>query len=44
MPNMKLFASLGKQNDENVRHYPFKVETLVKQSWYNDYPSTRNLK
>ena len=26
------------------RHFALKVETLVKQGWYNEYPSTINLK
>ena len=36
--------SLVKKDKENVRHYAPKVETLVKQSWYNEYPSTINHK
>ena len=36
--------SLIKKENENVRHYALKVETLVKQVWYNEYPSIVNLK
>ena len=36
--------SLVKKDNENVRHFALKVETLVKQGWYNEYPSTINLK
>ena len=36
--------SLLKKDNENVRHFALKVETLVKQGWYNEYPSTINLK
>ena len=36
--------SLPKKDNENVRHFALKVETLVKQGWYNEYPSTINLK
>ena len=36
--------SLFKKDNENVRHFALKVETLVKQGWYNEYPSTINLK
>ena len=36
--------SLVKKDYENVRHFALKVETLVKQGWYNEYPSTINLK
>ena len=36
--------SLVKKDNENVRHYALKVETLVKQVWYNEYPSTIILK
>ena len=36
--------SLVKKGNENVRHCALKVETLVKQGWYNEYPSTINLK
>ena len=36
--------SLVKKDNENVRHYTLKVETLVKQGWYNEFPSTINLK
>ena len=45
-PNMlklKLLPWL-KKGYENDRHYASKVETLVKQGWYNEYPSTINLK
>ena len=31
--------SLVKNDNENVRHYAVKNETLVKQGWYNEYPS-----
>ena len=37
-------VSLLKKDNENVRHFALKVETLVKQGWYNEYPSTINLK
>ena len=30
--------SLLKKDNENVRHFALKVETLVKQGWYNEYP------
>ena len=43
MLKLKLF-SLVKKVDENVRHYALKVETLVKQGWYNEYLSTINPK
>ena len=36
--------SLVKKDTENVRHYALKVETLVRQGWYIEYPSTINLK
>ena len=36
--------SLLKKDNENVRHFALKVEILVKQGWYNEYPSTINLK
>ena len=36
--------SYVKNDNENVRHYALKVEILVKQGWYNEYPSTINLK
>ena len=36
--------SLVKKDNENVRHFALKVKTLVKQGWYNEYPSTINLK
>ena len=36
--------SLVKKDNENVCHFALKVETLVKQGWYNEYPSTINLK
>ena len=36
--------SLVKKDNENVRHFALKVETLVKQGWYNEYPSMINLK
>ena len=36
--------SFVKKDNENVRHYALKVETLVKQGWYNEDPSTNNLK
>ena len=36
--------SFVKKDKKNVRHYAFKVETLDKQGWYNEYPSTINLK
>ena len=36
--------SLVKKDNENVRHLALKFETLVKQGWYNEYPSTINLK
>ena len=36
--------SLVKKDNENVRHYALKVETLVKQGRYNEYPSTINPK
>ena len=36
--------SLLEKDNENVRHFALKVETLVKQGWYNEYPSTINLK
>ena len=36
--------SLVKKDNENVRHFALKVEILVKQGWYNEYPSTINLK
>ena len=36
--------SLVKKDNENVRHFALKVETLVKQGWYNEFPSTINLK
>ena len=36
--------SLVKKDNENVRHFALKVETLVKQGWYNEYTSTINLK
>ena len=36
--------SLVKKDNENVRHYALKYETLVKQGWYNEYPSSINLK
>ena len=36
--------SLLKKDNENVRHFALKLETLVKQGWYNEYPSTINLK
>ena len=36
--------SLVKKDNENVRHFALKVETLVIQGWYNEYPSTINLK
>ena len=32
--------TLVKKHNENVRHFALKVETLVKQGWYNEYPST----
>ena len=35
--------SFVKKDNESVRHYALKVETLVKQGWYNEYPSTINL-
>ena len=30
-----------KKDNANVRFYALKVETLVKQGWYNEYPSTK---
>ena len=36
--------SLVKTDDENVRHYAPKVETLGKQGWYIEYPPTINHK
>ena len=36
--------SLVKKENEHVRYYALKVETLVKQGWYIEYPSTINLK
>ena len=36
--------SLVKKDDENVRHFALKVETHLKQGWYNEYPSTINMK
>ena len=36
--------SLVNKDNENVRHFALKVETLVKQGWCNDYPSTINFK
>ena len=36
--------SLVKKDNENVRHYAVKFETLVKQGWYKEYSSTINLK
>ena len=36
--------AIVKKDNENVRHFALKVETLVKQGWYNEYPSTINLK
>ena len=36
--------SLVKTDNENVRHFALQVETLVKQGWYNEDPSTINLK
>ena len=36
--------SLVKKDNENVLHFALKVETLVKQGWLNEYPSTINLK
>ena len=35
--------SLVKKDNENVRHFALNVETLVKQGWYNEYPSSINL-
>ena len=35
--------SLVKKDNEKIRHYALKVETLVKQGWYDEYPSTINL-
>ena len=36
--------SLVKKDNENVRQYALKVENFDKQGWYNEYPSTINLK
>ena len=36
--------TLLKKDNENARHFALKVETLVKQGWYNEYPSAINLK
>ena len=36
--------SLGEKDNKNDKHYALKIETLVKQCWYNEYPSTINLK
>ena len=36
--------SLVKKDNENVRHFALKVDTLVKQGWYYEYSSTINLK
>ena len=32
------------EKSENVKHYALKIETLVKRRWYNEDPSTINLK
>ena len=36
--------SLVKKHNENIQLYALKVETLDKQGWYNEDPSTVNLK
>ena len=35
--------SLVRTGNENFRQFALKVETLVKQEWYNENPSTKNL-
>ena len=36
--------SLVKKDNETVLHFALKVETLVNQGWYNEFPSTINPK
>ena len=36
--------SLVREDNENVRHYDLNDKTFVQQGWYNEYPSTINLK